>query len=697
MDLSGVWRAAIADDDLRRDGVELRADDADWTEVQVPGHWQSTPKFAASDGPLLYRRQFQLDLPPEDERRWVVFDGLCYQADVWLDGAYLGDPEGYFFPHAYDITDLARLGEEHVLAVELSCSPQPGTKNRRNITGILQGGIDPSWNPGGLWRPVRIESTGPVRIDKLRVLCRDANEARAHLRFHGRLDSSQARTVHVHTYLDGEPVAATEYSLAHGLNDLDWNIDIDEPRLWWPWSLGAQELVDIRVEVLVDGEESDSRLVRTGLREVALHDWKLSVNGERLFAKGANLLPTQLAIGDATPLEVAHDIVLAREAGLDLVRVHGHIARPELYDAADEHGVLIWQDFPLQWEQARQVKRQAVQQASEAVFLLGHHPSVAVWCAHNSPDGERTSGLLAFAASRQLPSWNRTVLDRGVRRAFERADDTRPVVAHSGVVPHLPQLDGTDSHLYFGWRDGDERELERAAKRLPRMVRFVSEFGAQAAPSAAGALHPERWPRLDWEGLAVHAGLEVDVIERLFPPMEFDDFESWRDATQAYQAQLLKYHIETLRKLKYRPTGGFCLFALNDSVPGQGWGLLDHLRAPRLAYHTVTEACRPVIVTVERLPEEVAAGDRLDLAVHVVSDLREPIAEAIVSAQATWPGGEHVWGWTGEVGADECVRVGRLRFDLPDELPPGRLVIDLTLEAGNVVATNRDTAPIAPA
>ncbi len=175
-----------------------------------------------------------------------------------LDGAYLGDPEGYFFPHAYDITELSRLGDEHLLAVEVSCAPQPGVKNRRNVTGVLQGGIDPAWNPGGLWRPVRIESTGPVRIDKLRVLCRDANEARAHLRFHGRLDSSQARTVQVHTYIDGEPVAATEHSLAHGANDLDWNLDIDEPRLWWPWSLGAQDLIDVRVEVLVDGEQSDA-------------------------------------------------------------------------------------------------------------------------------------------------------------------------------------------------------------------------------------------------------------------------------------------------------------------------------------------------------------------------------------------------------------------------------------------------------
>ena len=39
--------------------------------------------------------------PAEGERRFVELDGVFYQADVWLDGAYLGDPEGYFI--AFDL------------------------------------------------------------------------------------------------------------------------------------------------------------------------------------------------------------------------------------------------------------------------------------------------------------------------------------------------------------------------------------------------------------------------------------------------------------------------------------------------------------------------------------------------------------------------------------------------------------------
>ena len=94
--------------------------------MNVPGHWRSHHKFATSDGPIMYRNSFNRAAPDEGRRRWVTLDGIFYQADIWLDGAYLGDSEGYFFPHSFDITALSKLGDEHVLAVEVTCAPQRG-------------------------------------------------------------------------------------------------------------------------------------------------------------------------------------------------------------------------------------------------------------------------------------------------------------------------------------------------------------------------------------------------------------------------------------------------------------------------------------------------------------------------------------------------------------------------------------------
>ncbi len=59
----------------------------------------------------------------------------------------------------------------------------------------------------------------------------------------------------------------------------------------------------------------------------------------------------------------------------------------------------------------------------------------------------------------ELPTFNRSTLDRSIAKTLRQADGTRPVIAHSGVWPHLPQLDGTDTHVYFGWYHNRERDF----------------------------------------------------------------------------------------------------------------------------------------------------------------------------------------------------------------------------------------------
>jgi beta-mannosidase len=696
VELSGIWRATEADDDLRRGAIGLDTDDSGWERIDVPGHWRNHPKFAASDGPLLYRHHFSASGPEAGRRRWVTLDGVFYQADVFLDGAYLGDAEGYFIPHTFDITALSRFGDEHVLAIEMACSPQSGPRNKRNITGVFQhwDGIDRNWNPGGIWRPVRVYDTGPVRVDRFRVLCRDADTTRAHVLLYARLDCDDRRRVRVRTLVGGRPIAESERSLAGGHNDVSWNLDIDNPALWWPRSLGDQPLTEMSIEVLVDGEVSDRRRRRTGLREVAWNDWVCSVNGERLFLKGANLLPTRAGLADATPDMMRHDIELAVDAGLDVLRVHGHIAPRPLYDAADELGMLLMQDFPLLWGYARNVRAQAVDQASAAVDQLGHHPSIVSWTAHNDPaavaigiEGDTARTRLRYVAAHQLPSWNKTILDRWVKRSFEKADPTRPCIPHSGVLPHLPQLDGTDSHFYFGWYHGDVRDVDHLAARIPRLFRFLSEFGAQSVPATADFIDPALWPDLDWDLLAEQNGLQKWVFDLRVPPEQFATFDEWRHATQVYQAELLRHHIELIRRLKYHPAGGFALFSFNDPGPVVSFSVLDHERVPKIAYDVVKRACMPVVVLADRPPDFVAPGDDLSLDVHAVNDLRADIDPAVVDVVASWAGGERRWRFGGDVPADECVKVGTISLSIPETL--GALTIELTLTAGEIKARNR--------
>lgn len=727
-DLSGRWRAHRVDDELRRAAIETHFDDADWPEVPVPGHWRSTPEFADSDGPLLYRRRFVADPPADGRRRWVLLDGLFYQADVWLDGVYLGDPEGYFFAHRYEITEPLTHAGEHVLAIEVTCAPERGTTGRRNITGAFQHSevVPTSWNPGGLWAPVHLGDTGPVAIERFRVLCRDADAMRAHLRLAATLDTVDARRVVVRTRVDGVLLAAAEHDLAAGSNELAWSLDVPEPRLWWPRSLGEPALSEVTVEVLIDGEVSDGTARRTGFRQVSLSDWKCAINGERLFLKGVNLTPTRPGPADIEPGLAAADIGRVVDAGLDCVRLQGHVGTPETYAAADEAGIVILQDFPLTFAYGRHIRRSATAQARAMVDTLGHHPSIIQWCAHDEPVADSVQLAAGAPASRlrsfvrqQLPSWNKTVLDRWVKRAIESADPTRPTIAHGGVLPHFPQLAGTSTHVWLGWHDGELTDLPTLARRVPRLVRFLGEFGAQSAPLslAEGAGDPGAgraapadpaeqivdafaWPDLDWERLRDEHGLDVTTMLRRFPPAEFASFAAWARATQEYQAELLRHHIEFLRTLKYRPSGGFTFSFLADAAPAISAAVFDHERRPKAAWAAVTEACRPVIVTTPPFGDGLVGGTTVELPLYVVNDLRGALdATVTVTAAFGDDSAPQRASFAGRVDADDVANVGAVSITLPVTATELQVTIELTgtTTTGDNAVLDSDVAAPVPA
>lgn len=702
-ELCGTWRALEADEAGRQSFASRELNESDWEPIEVPGHWRSTSAFSNSDGPLLYRRSFETNHMQADNdtlRAWLVLDGLFYQGDVWLDEAYIGDTEGYFVRHSFEISDAIKASSEHVLAIEATCSPQTNRAAKRNITGTFQHSeyLDPNWNPGGIWRPVRIEYTGPVRSRGLRALCTQADSKKATVTLRAELDSDVSRSVTLRTTVAGVE-NVVERPLATGSNFVSWTLDIADPELWWPHALGDQPCHDLVVEVIVDGTISHRLTRRIGLRSLTWKNWTLQVNGQRLFLKGTNLAPTRMALAEVSAEEIANDVHLAKEAGLDLIRVHGHIARPELYDAGDQAGMLIWQDLPLHRGYARGTRHQAARQATAAVDQLGHHPSIFLWCAHNEPfalddepgtnpfaSQETTKQRARYLAAQQLPTWNRTVLDRTLKRSLEKADESRPVIAHSGVLPH-PGSGGTDTHSSFGWAYGDERDFPAFCRAVPRLVRFVSELGsAQSVPSSDSFCEPSAWPDLDWDLLKKTHGMQRSIFERHVPPADFTTFAEWQEATQLYQSQVIKHQIETLRRLKYRPTGGFCQFLFADSHPAISSSVLDHNRIPKAAHHTLSEACKPVIVVADRPDAVLIPGKLLELDVHVVSDLQFPLENSKVTARLTWPDSHQDWEWEGRIPADECVLVGRISTVVPQIL--GEMSLELTLDAAKFLSSN---------
>ncbi|MEO1059007.1 MAG: hypothetical protein AAFY28_19030, partial [Actinomycetota bacterium] len=182
------------------------------------------------------------------------------------------------------------------------------------------------------------------------------------------------------------------------------------------------------------------------------------------------------------------------------------------------------------------------------------------------------------------------------------------------------------------------------------------------------------------------------LLAQHFDPAGFMTDAEWRNATQAYQAELLRRQIEVLRRLKYRPTGGFTFTSLHDTT-AIGFGVIDVEGNHKAAYDAVRTACAPVIVVAEPLPTAPARGRRLALDVHTVNDTRAPVEDATVEAVLTWPHGTRRWRFGGEIPADDVVLVGRVQFEVPPLAYGDELSLTLTLTTPTValapIATNR--------
>ena len=168
MDLGGRWAATEADDDLRRSFPRPILTTANG-DSEVPGHWRAEPALPPRTALCSSAALSRWNGSHPVERAWLVMDGIFYQSDVWLDGSYLGDTEGYFFPHAFDVTSALADRAEHVVALEVGCEPSRRS-GRRSLMGVWRMVMHrPRVQPRRHLGPGGGGHEGSVRISSLRL------------------------------------------------------------------------------------------------------------------------------------------------------------------------------------------------------------------------------------------------------------------------------------------------------------------------------------------------------------------------------------------------------------------------------------------------------------------------------------------------------------------------------------------------
>ncbi len=736
--LNGIWEFRLDPDNIgRAQGWHEPEAPGDWAAIEVPAMWQVAghPDY---NGWAWYRLRFRADSAYGEApssflaRRLLRFRGVSYWAEAWLNGDLLGAHEGHFTPFEFDVSEVVQ--DWNTLVVRCGCPLEEWQKtvafcngtNKRTTLGALQ-----DWdcipyptrtNPSGIWRDVTLDTTGPafIRHTDLATLSHDhagqvgydgpasaqmelrlslvnmgprTRAARVRLTFTPRNHKGSEHVVELgpldlmhHTnwwiYERAVPGALEDVEQTH-----IFRFEVPEVRLWWPWDLGSQNLYDVAVEVWLDETLSDRRTISFGFRTVAkgLNDpaldrwnWALFVNGVRFFARGSNYLSDQF-LSRMTRARYLADVQLARDAHMNMLRVFAMVERSEFYDVCDELGVLVYQDYPLQWAgyvHTDEFSRACQRQAAELVHLLYNHPAVFMYAGHSEPGD--------VAVQREI--------DKPMTAVVRALDPTRPAIFENGMSPEH------DMHAWrCGWYGGHVEDIDAWCDEA--LAGFIGEFGAQSFPSRE---HLRQYPSLTEADLEVP--LNVSKLELLnFQPRIFerylrldrrrDPIEAWIERSQAYQAELLKAHIESFRRHKYTDLNGAITFHFIDNYPGINWSIVDFWRTPKPAYFAVQKAFRPLLVMASELRNQEPASE-LDFAreVWVVNDRHQNFPDCQVQWKLADPQGDELGSGSLEVALrpDGLARAGVVNCRLPDRLALGRYAFTLTLHdaTGELLSDN---------
>jgi len=665
-----------------RQGIYPR-DEEGWLDAPVPAHWQQIPALASHAGKVVYRCRFAWDEgPPTDgARRWLRLNGVFYRSRPYLNGVDLGAHEGYFIPLEREVGPL--LQPENELLVEVDCPDERDKFGKKMITGVFSHWdcLDPQANPGGIWLPVELHASGPLRLGHARLRTEALDGRVAQVRFGLHLDAAAAgpATVAITFTPRTFPGEAQRFeqrrTLRAGPQEIGGLLKLRDPRLWWTHDLGRPDLYNVSVELLLDGEVSDRATLTFGVRTFELRSWLPHLNGQRFLIKGNNYPPSDMRIATVPREQIELDLRLARECHMNLLRVHAHVDHPMLYELADETGMLLWQDFPLQWVYDESVLPEAKRQVREMVRLLGSHPSIGVWCMHNEAfliEDTADESLLARLRTTFTavgPSWNRDVMDTQLKALVEAEDPTRPAVRSSGEfdIPYVRS--GTDCHAYFGWykTHGSLDDAEMMQRRFPGNLAFVTEFGTQSFPNLESARRfmPDPLTEADIAELMARRGFQGEIMSHWIPWREADGLAEMVALSQDYQIFINRYYIDRLRHFKYRPTGGIVPFLFVDPYPAILWSVVDYWRVPKRSYYAMQTAFRPQYAYAMFHPRAYALGEPIELPIFAVNDAQRPVRGARVFATLSDPAGATIAesARSVDLGAD-ClpVEVDRLRL-----------------------------------
>ena len=315
-ELRGGWRMVAAPQvkaagqEISKPGFEAK----DWLVAAVPGTALTTmvdrglypdPHYGLNNMAIpetlahqdyWYHVEFRVPAAAEGRRLRLTFQGVNYAAEVWLNGQKLGGFKGAFVRGTFDVTDLVHTTGENALAVLVSPSPDAGIPQEESMTAGAgeDGGVEVldgptfaasegwDWIPSirdrntGIWQPVILSASGPVRIGDLNTVTTLPKLDEADVEIEVPLTNGTSAPVEGELTADFDDVKVTKHvRLTPGENDVRLTpaefpqLKVQHPRLWWPNGYGDPTLHTLHTTFTIGREVSATRQIEFGMREVS--------------------------------------------------------------------------------------------------------------------------------------------------------------------------------------------------------------------------------------------------------------------------------------------------------------------------------------------------------------------------------------------------------------------------------------------
>lgn len=600
----------------------------------------------------LYEREFEVAAGFCDvERLDLVAEGLDTFATVTVNGTQVAATRNMFRSYRWSVSKLIRPGTNKIAVKFDSVWPyiRPLETARPLMTPKCIEHEEPGrpyvrkeqcnfgwdWGPVlvtcGIWKSIYLERVGAGRISDFRIRQEHLDgKVVLKLSVTPELPCTDKCNGMVSVRLQGELV--TEVSLGSSGGAFQGEVAIPDPQLWWTNGLGKQPLYDIEARLTCEGRSLDSTRRQIGLRRLRLvrekdqwgESFYFELNGVRVFAKGANWIPTDTFAPAVTPAWYRDLLESARDANMNTIRIWGGgiYEADVFYDLCDELGILVWQDFMFACsaypaddaEWVEEVRLEAIEQ----VQRLRHHPSLALWCGNN-----------------ELEMWPY----RGAEKTWPHMpakeyefifDELLPGITreHDGVTPYWPCSPHTpgpdrlnhsspesgDAHLWDVWHGRKPFEWYRTA-----FHRFCSEFGFQSFPEPRTVRSYTREsdrnvtsPVMEWHQRSAIGNTTIMQYLLSWFPMPHS-FEGTLWMSQLLQALAIQYAVEHWRRNMPRCMGAL-YWQLNDCWPVASWASIDYFGRWKALQYFARRFFSPVLVSGV---EDESAGT---IEIHVTSD-----------------------------------------------------------------------------